>query len=55
MMVATQPEFIRLLDPIKRQMKRRAAIEPRIDHAKAPHRMDRSHLERSDGDRIDAV
>lgn len=40
---------------IKREMKRRAAIEPVIGHLKAEHRMDRNYLKGQDGDRINAV
>ena len=40
---------------IKREMKRRAAIEPVIGHIKAEHRMDRNYLKGRDGDRVNAV
>jgi IS5 family transposase len=40
---------------IKREMKRRAAVEPVIGHLKAEHRMDRNYLKGRDGDRINAV
>jgi transposase, IS5 family len=40
---------------IKREMKRRAAIEPVIGHVKAEHRMDRNYLKGHEGDRINAV
>lgn len=40
---------------IKREMKRRAAVEPVIGHIKAEHRMDRNYLKGRDGDRINAV
>jgi len=40
---------------IKREMKRRAAVEPVIGHVKAEHRMDRNYLKGRDGDRINAV
>ncbi len=40
---------------IKREMKRRAAIEPVIGHLKAEHRMERNYLKGRDGDRINAV
>jgi IS5 family transposase len=40
---------------LKREMKRRAAIEPVIGHIKAEHRMDRNYLKGRDGDRINAV
>jgi len=40
---------------IKREMKRRAAIEPVIGHLKAEHRMGRNYLKGTDGDRVNAV
>lgn len=40
---------------LKREMKRRAAIEPIIGHLKAEHRMDRNYLKGRDGDRINAT
>ena len=40
---------------LRREMKRRAAIEPVIGHLKAEHRMDRNYLKGRDGDRINAV
>jgi IS5 family transposase len=40
---------------IKREMRRRAAIEPIIGHLKAEHRMGRNYLTGQDGDRINAV
>lgn len=40
---------------IKREMKRRAAIEPVIGHVKAEHRLDRNYLKGREGDRINAV
>ena len=40
---------------IKREMKRRAAVEPVIGHVKADHRGDRNYLKGQDGDRINAV
>jgi len=40
---------------IRREMKRRAAIEPVIGHIKAEHRMDRNYLKGRDGDRANAV
>jgi transposase, IS5 family len=40
---------------IKREMKRRAAVEPIIGHLKAEHRMDRNYLKGVQGDRINAV
>jgi len=41
--------------PIKREVKRRAAIEPVIGHLKAEHRMNRNHLKGREGDCINAV
>lgn len=40
---------------IKREMKRRAAIEPLIGHLKAEHRMGRNYLKGRDGDRSNAI
>lgn len=40
---------------IKKQMKRRAAIEPVIGHVKNEHRMNRNHLAHTQGDRINAI
>jgi len=45
----------RVTASIKREMKRRAAVEPVIGHIKAEHRMDRNYLKGRDGDRINAV
>ena len=45
----------RVTRPIRREMKRRAAVEPVISHVKAEHRMGRNHLKGRDGDRINAV
>lgn len=45
----------RVTPTIKREMKRRAAVEPVIGHVKAEHRMDRNHLKGRDGDRANAV
>ena len=45
----------RVTAAIRREMKRRAAIEPVIGHLKAEHRMDRNHLKGRHGDRINAV
>ena len=45
----------RVTRPIRREMKRRAAVEPVIGHVKAEHRMGRNHLKGRDGDRINAV
>jgi transposase, IS5 family len=40
---------------IKREMKRRAAVEPVIGHVKAEHRMDRNYLKGRQGDRANAI
>jgi transposase, IS5 family len=45
----------RVTAPIRREMKRRAAVEPVIGHIKAEHRMGRNYLKGRDGDRINAV
>ena len=45
----------RVTKPIRREMRRRAAVEPVIGHAKAEHRMGRNYLKGRDGDRINAV
>jgi IS5 family transposase len=45
----------RVTKAIRREMKRRAAVEPVIGHLKAEHRMDRNHLKGRDGDRANAV
>jgi transposase, IS5 family len=40
---------------IRREMRRRAAVEPVIGHVKAEHRLGRNYLKGRDGDRINAV
>jgi transposase, IS5 family len=45
----------RVTKTIRREMRRRAAVEPVIGHLKAEHRMDRNRLKGRDGDRINAV
>jgi|SRR5262245_24178215 len=45
----------RVTKSIRREMRRRAAVEPVIGHLKEDHRMDRNHLKSHDGDRINAV
>ena len=45
----------RVTRSIRREMKRRAAVEPVIGHTKAEHRMGRNHLKGRDGDCINAV
>ena len=45
----------RVTRPIRREMKRRAAVEPVIGHLKAEHRMGRNYLKGRNGDRANAV
>jgi IS5 family transposase len=45
----------RVTAPIRREMKRRVAVEPVIGHIKAEHRMDRNYLKGRDGGRINVV
>jgi IS5 family transposase len=45
----------RVTRPIRREMKRRAAVEPVIGHLKAEHRMNRNYLKGRDGDRANAI
>ncbi len=45
----------RVTKPIRREMKRRAAIEPVIGHVKAEHRMGRNHLKGHEGDCANAL
>lgn len=45
----------RVTDAIRRQLRRRSAVEPVIGHMKQDHRMDRNHLTGSEGDKINAV
>jgi len=40
---------------IRREMRRRAAVEPVIGHLKAEHRMERNYLKGRDGDRTNAI
>jgi IS5 family transposase len=40
---------------IKREMKRRAAVEPVIGHIKNEHRMERNYLAGTQGDAINAI
>src|SRR4030081_2926160 len=42
----------RVTKPIRREMKRRAAVEPVIGHTKAEHRMGRNYLKGREGDRL---
>ncbi|RME96442.1 MAG: IS5 family transposase [Alphaproteobacteria bacterium] len=45
----------RVTKAIRREMKRRAAVEPVIGHLKGEHRMDRNYLKGHQGDRANAV
>jgi len=45
----------RVTRTIRREMRRRAAVEPVIGHLKAEHRLGRNYLKGRDGDRINAV
>jgi IS5 family transposase len=42
-------------DKIKRQLRRRSAVEPVIGHLKSDHRMDRSFLKGRSGDAANAL
>jgi IS5 family transposase len=44
-----------LTPKIKREMRRRSAVEPVIGHLKAEHRMDRNYLAHRAGDAANAV
>jgi len=45
----------RVTPAIKRQMRRRSAVEPVIGHIKAEHRMERNYLKGQQGDAINAI
>ena len=45
----------RVTRPIRREMRRRSAVEPVIGHTKAEHRLGRNYLKGRDGDRANAV
>jgi IS5 family transposase len=45
----------RVTKAIRREMRRRAGVEPVIGHVKAEHRMGRNYLKGRAGDRINAV
>jgi transposase, IS5 family len=53
--VYTAGQKRRMTDAIKREMRRRSAVEPVIGHAKAEHRMGRNYLAGQPGDAINAV
>ena len=45
----------RVTETIKRELRRRSAVEPVIGHAKTEHRMGRNYLAGTHGDAADAV
>jgi transposase, IS5 family len=53
--VYTAGQKRRMTEAIKREMRRRPAIEPVIGHAKSDHQMGRNHLAGRAGDAINAV
>src|SRR6476469_4438271 len=53
--VYTSKQKRRLNPQIKREMRRRSAIEPVIGHLKAEHRMDRNYLHHRSGDANHAI
>ena len=53
--VYTQGQKRRMTDRIRREMKRRSAVEPVIGHLKSEHRMDRNYLAHRSGDAANAV
>ena len=44
-----------MTDQIRREMRRRSAVEPLIGHLKDDHRMGRNHLAGSAGDAINPI
>ena len=50
-----QPKNVTFTKSIRREMKRRAAVEPVIGHVKAEHRMERNYLKGRDDERANAV
>lgn len=53
--VFTAGQKRRVTPAIKRQMKRRSAVEPVIGHLKNGHRMNRNHLAHAQGDAINPI
>ncbi|MCH8858867.1 MAG: transposase, partial [Proteobacteria bacterium] len=53
--VFTAGQKRRVTPAIKRQMRRRSAIEPVIGHLKNGHRMDRNRLAHTQGDAINPI
>ena len=53
--VFTTGQKRRMTPAIKRELKRRAAVEPVIGHIKNEHRMDRNYLAHAQGDAVNAI
>jgi transposase, IS5 family len=53
--VFTSGQKRRVTPQIKREMRRRSAVEPVIGHLKSEHRMGRNYLWHRDGDATNAV
>jgi transposase, IS5 family len=53
--VYTQGQKRRMTEQIKRELKRRSAVEPVIGHMKAEHRMGRNYLAHASGDAVNAI
>jgi IS5 family transposase len=53
--VFTAGQKRRMTPPIKREMRRRSAVEPVIGHIKSEHRMGRNYLAHAQGDAINAI
>jgi IS5 family transposase len=53
--VFTAGQKRRVTPAIKREMRRRSAIEPVIGHIKSEHRMERNYLAHAQGDAINAI
>lgn len=53
--VFTTGQKRRMTPAIKREMRRRAAVEPVIGHIKNEHRMDRNYLAHPQGDAVNAI
>lgn len=53
--VYTQRQKRRMTDRIRRELRRRSAVEPVIGHLKSGHRMDRNYLAHRSGDAANAV
>jgi IS5 family transposase len=53
--VFTSGQKRRMTPQIKRELRRRSAVEPVIGHLKADHRMDRNYLAHREGDAANAI